>query len=152
MWTCIKNKLKEVSNIKNLINPFSSKPHYVNDLCCLLHNPAPVQERVPEAEAEDTADVGDYGEGGVDPGALRHLHRRVEHDLDPAVRVRGQHSAGHTYSMRIMEDETLWDILFSPQFHWVNAEPGARSQAASKLTRIEMIVDKLINGADLLVR
>lgn len=152
MWTCIKNKLKEVSNIKNLINQFLSKPHNVNDLCCLLHNPAPVQERVPEAEAEDTADVGDYGEGGVDPGALRHLHRRVEHDLDPAVRVRGQHSAGHTYSMRIMEDETLWDILFSPQFHWVNAEPGARSQAASKLTRIEMIVDKLINGADLLVR
>lgn len=91
-----KNKLKEVSNFKNLINQLLSKPHNVNDLCCLLHNPAPVQERVPEAEAEDTADVGDYGEGGVDPGALRHLHRRVEHDLDPAVRVRGQHSAGHT--------------------------------------------------------
>ena len=90
------NILKEFSNIKNLINQFLSKPHNVNDVCCLLHNPVPVQERVPEAEAEDTPDVGDEGEGGVDPGALRHLHRRVEHDLDPAVRVRGQHSAGHT--------------------------------------------------------
>ena len=91
------NILKEFSNIKNLINQFLSKPHNnVNDVCCLLHNPVPVQERVPEAEAEDTADVGDEGEGGVDPGALRHLHRRVEHNLDPAVRVRGQHSAGHS--------------------------------------------------------
>ena len=55
---------------------------------------AAVQERVAEVKTHKASNVRKHGEPGVDPGALRDLHRGVKHDLEAAVGVRGEHSAG----------------------------------------------------------
>ena len=46
---------------------------------------AAVQERVAEVKTHKASNVREHGEPGVDPGALRDLHRGVKHDLEATV-------------------------------------------------------------------